>query len=147
MIISERKFRQIVRNELLKENIEIKHKWTQSPIDDHLGFCKIYADHRKFPQKVNTDGLGLDSRENKPEQPLPSRCFKIKIDLADKYTDFYNAVLEMIKGYQDIKMLDSCNEEKREICIELLCKKEECNIKLDSLKTQISKIAKKFKLL
>ena len=109
-----------------EELSKVNHNWVL--IDDHIPDCVFYADLRSDSPVVDADELGLDPREDKSEQPVPSKCLKIKIDTESESASFYydcllespEAILKAMEDTDIIRMLDSCNLEEGEICIELL---------------------------
>ena len=133
MIITESELRRIIRQEilneslsinsseaLLKENDNIQHDWKK--IDDHLGFCKIY----------------IDQTPELPPLPRPSKCLKIELDpKSDIYDSLLKNHLSIMSETGVIRMLDSCNLNAGEICIELLS--DDSKVSLDSIITGILK--------
>jgi len=109
-----------------EELSKVNHNWI--PIDDHIPDCVFYADARQDPPEVVSVKFGFDPREDKSGQPMPSKCLKIKIDTESESASFYydrllespEAILKVLEDTDVIRMLDSCNLEEGEICIELL---------------------------
>ena len=150
MIITESELRRIIRQEILNESLSINsseelskvnHNWVL--IDDHIPDCVFYADLRSDSPEVDADELGLDSREDKSEQPVPSKCLKIKIDIKSRSAPFYYDLIlkgpaAILKKYNEvIRMLPSCNLEEGEICIEILKNDESFNSPETSLSIEM----------
>ena len=126
-----------------EELSKVNHNWVS--IDDHIPDCVFYADLRRDSPEVDADKLGLDPREDKPEQPVPSKCLKIKIDIKSKSASFYYDLIlkgpsAILKKYNKvIRMLSSCNLEEGEICIEILKNNESSNSPETSLSIEMIK--------